>query len=337
MSPILLLTWGLLGCAPAEPEPEEPIVDPVTDLQWADVLPAVELTVVTLPAVLTPASGGSTVLAPPVAARIESWHVRPGDEVAVGTLLATLSSPAWAARSDALAGQQAVVDAVTAQVQLGVASGRELATAQVERAEAAASLRTVGSELRPSGRDFTWHAVRAGTVQAITCAPGEAADTDHPCLVLVDAGVAWARVQLPDRYHGLVTDPFLDFHPATGGPAVRMAAAASAAVYDPTTHTRDLWFAAPDAAWPVGLSGRGDVGIPAPPGTLVVPSAALTRVDGHDVVFVQRDPAHPIGVEHLGRSGAAAVVRAADLLPTDRVAISGLLRLKARLLDEEAP
>lgn len=329
-------------------------------VDFAPLEPARDATLVTLPGEVTLPPNASPSLAPPLAGRLRAWAVSLGAAVTAGAPLATLESPALTDLEAEARELSRVLDArrrLASRERAHVAEGLVGATTLFERelgvAEAAARLEAVRAQLAArsalgadAGAEWTWRAPIDGVVSALRCSPGAMVGPDSPCVTLLAIADAELRVHVPERLLGLVDASTRARFTAAAAPdaPIDLALSRVEPSVDPRSRTRAHHFTlppcppdgpCPDPLLP-GASGRVDLVVAAPPGVFRVPAAAVTRLDGADVIFVAAAPdadepggATPIPVERVGRHGAHALVRAPGLTPDMRVAVGGIFLLKS--------
>jgi cobalt-zinc-cadmium efflux system membrane fusion protein len=361
--PAALLLLLSLGCGGGDADgAPEPTPDLSARLRWAAAAPAAALPLATLPAEVLPAPDGLHRVGPGVEGRLLRWLVAPGDAVRAGQPLALIQSGALADRDARVselrvhAEQAEARRAVaTAEREAGVGTQASLAAATAEAAAAQAALRAARQGLRAAGAlqpaeggAFSWSAPADGTVGALSCAIGPLSPSDA-CVELWSAAATVVEVRVPERLL-----PALDAAGGAEGAFWPAGAEADAAPSTLALLSRDpaldrgsrqlrLRFAAPPGAR-AGLSGRLSLRVPAPPTAAAIPAAALTRLDGHDVVFIKTDPEAPppegAGPEIAGAPGVRALpvhrrgaeggqVFVEGLAPGAEVAVHGVFLLKS--------
>jgi multidrug efflux pump subunit AcrA (membrane-fusion protein) len=342
----LLLLVACGGPEPVEVEPPPPLS---TRVAWTSVAPAERIVVTTLPAEVSTLPGGSFAVGPTAAGRIVAWRVRPGEEVRAGQPLAELASPELAALSaraadlaEATRRARQLVEERRLAVDAGVSTVLELSAAQVAAANAEAEEAAAREALAghaggamTSGGHWVWLAPAAGAVSTITCG----LDVVHPgdtCITLVDPRAAALRVDVPERHLDVLRGRVEAVFTAADGQTTRFVEVSRAPNVDAKSRALRFLFVPEQGEPLVGSSGRADLVADAPPGGVLVPEAAITRVEGRVSVLVRDgDLGTPTPVERIGRSGDDVAVRG---LPADAVvATKGVFLLKslAVLAEEE--
>lgn len=331
--------WALMltACGQAEhgntPGGEEASGDLTSRVRYASVAAATERIVAILPAEVVSAPNGRAALAPRLPGRLERWDVAVGDVITVGQPVARLDSPDLAGLARRVDALQGLVEAREAQRAAGIATRAEVAEAEAGLAAEAARLTSARRELSGAGA-ATWRASQAGAVVSLDCEPGQQIGPLTPCLQVMQAEAVQVRVDVPQqhlgelaairgRWRGPVHDP-VDLTLAQRAPAVH-------------PEHRDLELRLiPDEGVGLtpGVAGRVEILAPLAPGDVLVPRAAVTRLDGGPHVFVEGGGATP--VETVGRSPEGWVVR--GLQAEARVAVRGVFLLESlALLGEEVP
>ncbi|MBV1796381.1 efflux RND transporter periplasmic adaptor subunit [Siccirubricoccus sp. G192] len=176
-----------------------------------------------------------------------------------------------------------------------------------------------------------------GAVLAIGATPGELVDTGREIFALADLSTVWVQADLPERDLGAVRPGAAVSIAVEAYPGQRFPghAAYIADQLDPRTGTARVRCEIPNADGALKVNMFAVVEIEAPLGRegLVVPDAALQRMDDQPVVFVQlaenrfaRRDIRP----GLRQGGLTEV--ADGLEPGEVVATQGSFRLKALLL-----
>ncbi len=365
-----LWAWGAgAACGPAEASVGQPEATPASTLGQrivtSEAQPAPETTLVTLPAEVVVPSHAVQALGPPLPGRLTRWHVTVGAQVRAGAPLAELTSPELAdleaaeaelarvvrdrrrilgkQRQHVATGMQPVQSSYEAELALGEAEARLGAVRK--QLEARRTLSAHGP-----GMTWTWTAPAAGVVREISCALGATVGAEVACVTLLDASAAELRVRVPERHTGrLGPETRLTWQPTAAWPdalALDLQLSRLDPVVDPRSRTRAAFFtpgpeAADAARWMVvGATGPAALRAPAEAGAVLVPAAALTRIDGQPAVLVAApgaapDAARPLTVSVLGRSDAGVVVRGDPLAPGASVVTRGVFLLKSVLLLED--
>lgn len=335
MTRLFALLVALGACHPAPPPDARPAATPYDPVAWAPVASVDTYVLARLPAEVVYAPDGRLALAPRVPLRPVRWRVTPGQRVDRGDTLALVDSVALDGLRDEVAARRAVLDAATARADAGVGTASERAEAQGALAAVEASWEASRADLSPAAGGWAWRASAAGTVDAILCDPGEPVDAQTPCVVLVGDAAPRVQIHVPEHLLPDLDRPSGRLVVAGRTEPVALRWAGDAPALDAGSRTRTAWLLPAEGAEPepdvllVGRSGRVDVLVPAPPGAVRVPRSAVTRLDGTDVVFVDGagDP-HPLRI--LARDGDDVIAVGATVPPGTRVAVRGVLLLKAR-------
>lgn len=343
----LLLSLFIMGCGHHDDHTDH-AADVAARVAWATPLATETVPVTTLPAEAVSAPSAAWHLAPPTTGRLTRWLVEPGEVVEPGQPVATLTSPALADLTGAVAAAEATLrrrsaaaDAARSAASQGVGSATERQDAEAAATEARAVLEGLKARLaatrdttRPEDGSWTWDSPEAGVVQALTCPLGPV-EPDKPCLHLVDPNQARVRVQVPERYVATLGERVSGTFTSEDGTASALTLHTAAPALDSHTRSRELHFLA-DPPPRLGASGRALLTVPAAPGTVAVPRVALTRLQGRPAVILRRgELGEPMAVEQVGQDPERVWLR--NLPPDAEIAVEGVFLLKSlALLDEDA-
>lgn len=175
-----------------------------------------------------------------------------------------------------------------------------------------------------------------GTVVSAAPAVGAMVEANQQLVEVADTSLVWARVGVLEKDLGRVAvgqevEVRLTAHP---GDAFRGTVQTIGTALDPATHLTSVWveFENPSGHEPKllpGMTGQARIVLPHQGKTLTVPAAALVY-DGLDRYVLVEDANtdqaaefRKVSVEVLRRSPDAAVVRSGGLLQDDRVLIRG--------------
>lgn len=238
----------------------------------------------------------------PTSGRITRVLVAIGAHVTAGEVLATIASGAagesratLAAARARLAASQAARDRQAALVESGVGARRGLVEAEAALAEAQAEVRALSGGLGVVGRG-------AGTeVRLVAPLPGIVTERHAVVGEVIDAGATLFSITDPTRLWVVGFVPELDLGIAREGAPTTLRVAAFpgarwsgrvdfvAPALDTVTRTLEIHAVldAPDPRLRAGLFGQlevaeGTVGET----SIVIPTSALARIGGEDVVFV---------------------------------------------------
>jgi cobalt-zinc-cadmium efflux system membrane fusion protein len=176
-----------------------------------------------------------------------------------------------------------------------------------------------------------------GAVLSIGATPGELVDTGREIFALADLSTLWVQADLPERELAAVQPGAAVSIAVEAYPGRRFSGhvAYVADQLDPRTGTAKVRceISNPDAALKVNMFATVEIEAPLGREGLVVPEAALQRVDDQPVVFVR------LAEDRFARRDIRPGLRqdgfvevAAGLEPGEVVAAEGSFRLKALLL-----
>lgn len=334
------VTFIVLAAAAAAVEPASAASS--VEFLTAAAEPADAITVDGLPGSVELPLDGTLVVASPYAGRVASILVDEGDRVAAGEVLATVVSSDWAderarlvrlAAELGVARQQAARDATLAAEGV-VASSRAAASAAARRGLEAelAALRAVAGRWTPAPGEaagFALTAPRAGVVVTRQISTGGALDALAPAFVLA-SGTAWRlEVRVPIALAATLPEAARlrvgDIEAQVTGRGLTL---------DPHTQTVMVRARLPeDSGLVPGQQVTATLAVPAPPGAVAVPRAALVRRGESVHVFVAADDDfRAVHVTLLGESGGRAVVTG-ELSVGAAVVVTGTSALKSRLDD----
>lgn len=296
---------------------------------------------------------------PRVPGRVLSVVARLGDSVERGQTLAVLDSLEL---GDArLALRQATVQSdfadteyarIAKLVEEEVLPRKELVRAEAERGKAHAATQTARQRLRMLGVDpqemqhgggapssFPLIAPLTGLVLESTAVAGELAPADKPLFTVADLSNVWVEGNLTDRQIGRVklgapAEVSVDAFP---GEIFRGKVTYLAGSLDPTTRTllARVEVANRDLRLKPQMFARMAIVTGEPTMQLTVPAAAVILVQGEPSVFVFDGKDYsPRAVEPGNTVGDRTVIRR-GLAVGDRIAVSNVFDLKARLLKSQ--
>lgn len=256
---------------------------------------------------------------PPIAGRIGSVPVVPGQKVGRGAVLVTLESvEVGRARGDFLAAKtratqaKAEVDRESRLLQGGASSERALLVAQTELATAQAQLRaaedrlsTLGLGAGAAGQSVALVSPIAGTVLELTARVGQPVGPTDTLVVVGETEQVWLQVDLYERDLGKVHlgDDVKVTSIAFPGRTFEGKVDQLGAVVDPERHVLEARIVLPnvDGALKPGMTASarilggvagagvaGDAGA-APATAVVVPRSAIQAIDGQPFVFVEKE------------------------------------------------
>lgn len=329
--PLLLL----VACATAPEATEEPR-SAIDRAAWRAAEPAERHVLITLPAEVEPLPSARTHLAPRLPIRIVQWRVEPGDALEIGTPLATIQSPSLASLDAVSRTQRRLRDTRQDQLELGIGTAADLASAEVDLASAAAKQRDARSTVTTGGGESVWISPLAGVVGPLTCQQGAEIQPGTPCLTVDRPGEVRVRAWLPERYLPQLRDAQGTFTASDGRKLGPLPLVSREPSIDAQSRTVGLRFQVEAPELLAGTSGRLALSVRAPDGAFTVPTSALTTLDGDDVIFVQTEGAlSTLTVQRLGLGiEPETVVLQGDLPTGAQIAWRGIFSLKSALLLE---
>lgn len=296
---------------------------------------------------------------PPIAGRVGTIPVVPGQKVGKGAVLVTLESvDVGRARSDYLTAKTRV-DQTKAEVEReqrlmagGASSERALLVAQAEHATAQAQLRaaedrlaTLGLGAGAAGQSVSLLSPIAGTVLKLDARVGQPVGPTDTLVVVGESDQVWLDVDVYER----------DLSRVHVGDDVKVTSIAFpqrvfegkvdqlGATVDPERHVAEarIVLPNPDGALKPGMTATARIlGTPDGDGgatVLAVPRGAIQTVDGQPYVFVERAPGkyelRPI--ERGADLDGSEVEIARGVGPNDTVVVDGAFILKSELLKSQ--
>lgn len=299
----------------------------------------------------------SARIAARVTGRVVSAHVKEGQRVKAGQLVAVIESPELARVRAGLA--SAAARARSARLNAtrlrnleskALASGQEAATADAEAAALEAEVMAARQTLRAfgpaaesaqgPGARLTVRAPLAGFVLARDAVQGQTVDPEHVLAVIGDLDRVYFLARLFEKDLARVK---------IGAPAELRLNAYPSELFEGTVETigRQLDPAARTVTARIVVRNHGDlvkVGLfgtarvvtgasAAPTKRVVVPLTAVTRLADKDVVFVlQADGDFEVHPVTLGASAAGRVEILSGLRETEKVVVEGVFTLKSAVL-----
>lgn len=256
---------------------------------------------------------------PPIAGRVGTIPVVPGQRVGKGAVLVTLESvEVGRARADFLSAKtrltqaKAELDRETRLVQGGASSERALLVAQAEHQTAQAQLRaaedrltTLGLGAGAAGQSVALVAPIAGTVLEVTGRVGQPVGPTDTLVVVGETETVWLQVDLYERDLGKVRlgDDVKVTSIAFPGRTFEGKVDQLGAVVDPERHVLEarIVLPNPDGALKPGMTASARILGAAPNGpaptagdagvgsAVVVPRSAIQAIDGQPFVFVEKE------------------------------------------------
>lgn len=173
----------------------------------------------------------------------------------------------------------------------------------------------------------------SGVVVHVLMESGERVQTSMPVISIFEGSDYWARVQIPERLHSLVSvgAPAAVSNSATMGKIVSIDPEV-----DLTTRSVELLVSLPnDYQWRLGQLTDVTFQTAFDESALSIPAKAVFRMGGQEMVFVDTQKGfHAVPITTIVRSRDVFVV-AAQLEEGDKVAVSGLAALKNLLEESE--
>ena len=300
-----------------------------------------------LPGRVAFAPGAEAVVDAPVAGTVMRVHVGPGDRVAVGSALVTLSSPDGAGSRATVDAAQAAADAARAAErrdralfdQGWVAQARlDITAAEARRAEAelrAARARSGAYGAPSADGTVVVRSPIAGVVIAVRAAPGQALHQEALQVATVaDLGRVELVFEAPPSAAGLVRvgdvlSSSLPGEPTMTGVVTAIAPANARGVV--------LIRARPTGPVPpAGTVVSARVRAAAGAGALTVPMDAVQSVEGAPSVFVAEGGGFRVHPVVTGRTVEGRIEILSGLTGSERIAGTGAFLLKAELANGEA-
>lgn len=315
-------------------------------LTFTPAEPATEARVASLVAEVIVPEDAAWAIGPGAAGRLERWEVGLGDRVEIGSPLARLVNyeqtdlGAQVAEARAAASQRRANLTSREEAQtFGVASAADVEEARNAYAEAQARANALQRSSRAraaNAQDGVWTSPVSGVVASLLCAPGASVDAGEACVTILDVDKAAIRVHVPERLVATLNDDLYGQWFAWGGEAapVRVVPQRRAPTIDPQSRTQAYDFRDEAGALRLlpGQSGRLDLYEPAQSTWLRVPSAALTSLDGEDVVFRPVDGEElpqPAIVQIIARDKDHAIIESSELKAQDPIVTEGVFLLRS--------
>lgn len=299
--------------------------------------PALETSLATLPAVIAPPQNARQAVAAPLPGVVMRTMVVEGDSVRRGQPLAVVASRDVLSLSGDLSRAGARLGVAQSNARRlsqlnseGIIAGARADEARAIAAEARADVSEKSRILRlvnghGASGTYTLVAPIAGRVTGATIQVGSPVDGTTAPYVIDAVDRYEVQAQLPERLVGVVRP----------GMTIRLGAlqgtvTAVGSTIDPATRSAMLKAALPAGS---GVVAGGATSItvfgPAPAGAVVVPAAAVTSLDGHEVVFVTGPNGFDIRKVVTGETSDGSIVLLNGVRPGERVVTSGTSALKA--------
>lgn len=300
-------------------------------------VPATEATLATLPAVIAPPQNARQAVAAPLPGVVMRTMVVEGDSVRRGQPLAVVASRDVLSLSGDLSRASARLGVAQSSARRlsqldreGIIAGARAEEARALAAEARADVSEKSRILRlvnghGGSGTYTLVAPIAGRVTGATIQVGSPVDGTTAPYVIDAVDRYEVQAQLPERLVGSVR-PGMGIRLGT----LRGVVTAVGSTIDPATRSAILKAALP-AGSSVVAGGATSVVLfgPAPAGAVSVPAAAVTNLNGSDVVFVSNGRGYQTRKVVTGGTSDGATVILSGVRPGEQVVSSGTSALKA--------
>lgn len=362
-----LVLAALVACHPKNVDPQkEPAKEDGVDVHLAPkALAAAQLATIK-PRAIVPRTSVSVAgkvdfvpsrvarVGPPIAGRVATIPVVPGQKVGRGAVLATVDSlEVGRARADFSAARtrsekaKAELERETRMMSGGASTERAMLLAQTERQQAQTELRasedrlaTLGLGAGASGQAVGLVAPIAGTVLQLHARVGQPVGPTDTLVVVGETETVWLTVDVYERDLGKVHigDEVKVISVAYPGRSFSGKVDEVAAVVDPERHVLEARIVLPneDGALKPGMTATARIlGATVTDGgtVLAVPRAALQTVDGQAFVFVERTPgAYAMRPVERGNEVDGEVEILRGVAPDDAVVTEGSFILKSEAL-----
>ena len=307
-------------------------------VRFAVTRPAREIPLATVPAMLAPPPNARVAVAAVIPGVVTRTLVVEGDTVTRGQALAVVAARelftlgagaeqasarvAVARANDARLGQLAREGVIAAaRAEEARAALRE---AQAELSEQRRMIRSVNGA--PQRGTYTLTAPIAGKVTSAAIQTGSPVDGTTSAYVIDAASRYELTAQLPERLLGRIRPGMTVRLPGD----VRGTVTSVGSVLDPQTRSATLRARVPAA--PGVVSGRAVPAMlfgAAPDGTVLLPVAAVTEVNGRPSVFVRNSKGVVVRPVGTGERAGGQIAVARGLRAGEQVAVSGVSELKS--------
>lgn len=294
-----------------------------------------------LPGTIVPALNARIVAAAPFAGTVTQIHVLPGQSVAKGAILATISSRELLEASSALAQAEAELQAAEANARrrryladknIQNPTMADEAEAQVAKIKAVIEQHkrtlALGSIADANSGAYTIKSPAAGRVVETAVMPGYKIETMAAAVVVDTSEELWVEAQLPAQLvpHVAVDDRIR----ITDGPEGKVVSVGGS--LDKMTRSAKLIASVPaNSKLLPGQLVSLSIVQQAAAGALSVPASAVARINDVESVFVRNDSGFTlIPVEVAGRSPASATIHG-NIAHDAQVAASGIPQLEQML------
>ena len=308
-------------------------------IETAEVVSVAEAPVAALPAIVQLPGDTTHAVVVPFGGTVVRLLVQEGQVVEPGQPLLQLRSRDFlqvqAERGSAAAQIRALearVERERALVAEGISPARRLQESQAELDAAQARQASLGAlssftkAVSGAAGEYLLLSPTSGTVVESGLMPGDRAEEDSVAFFIVDGDKVWLEAQLPERLIERISvgSRVEAGHPARAGTVLGVGRSVEAGTRSATLR----------AELPAGPGLRPGQAVEltvferVPPGMVMVPSSAVTRLSGREIVFLARDGDFlPVEVEAGLRTDQGLAVRGPGLAG-GRVAVAGVSALK---------
>lgn len=310
-------------------------------IQIEPATPTAEQVVALLPGTVVPALNARIVAAAPFGGTVTQIHVLPGQHIAKGQALATISSRELLEAASNLAQAEAELQAAEAIAR----RRRDLAEKNIQSPtmaqEAEAQVGKIKAVIEQHRRtlvlgginstdvgNYTINAPEEGRVVEASVMPGDKIETMAPAVTIDTSDELWVEAQLPAHLVSRITPG--DRIKVMDGPEGKVVSVGGS--LDKLTRSASLIASVPaDSGLLPGQMVTLSIIQKAAAGALSVPASAVTRINGVQGVFVRNETGFKlVPVEVAGRSPSEATVLG-NLPEGAAVAASGLPQLEQML------
>lgn len=363
----LLALAALAACHPKNTDPQkEPAKDDGADVRLAPKALAAAQLATTKPRAVVPRTSVSVAgkvdfvpsrvarVGPPIAGRVATLPVVPGQKVGRGAVLATVDSlEVGRARAEFSAAKtrsekaKAELERETRMMSGGASTERAMLLAQTEQQQAQTELRasedrlaTLGLGAGAAGQAVGLVAPIAGTVLQLHARVGQPVGPTDTLVVVGETETVWLTVDVYERDLGKVHigDDVKVASVAYPGRSFAGKVDEVASVVDPERHVLEARIVLPneDGALKPGMTATARIlGATVSDGgtVLAVPRAALQTIDGQAFVFVERAPgAYAMRPVERGNDVDGEIEILRGVAPDDTVVTEGSFILKSEAL-----
>jgi cobalt-zinc-cadmium efflux system membrane fusion protein len=332
--------WACCGLAAEGPIAITPDQQQALGIEVADVASVAEAPVAVLPAIVQLPGDTTRAVVVPFGGTVVRLLVQEGQMVEPGQPLLQLRSRDFLEVEAERESTSAQIRALAARVEReralvaeGISPARRLQESEAELRAAQARQSGIGAlfsatrAVSGTAGEYLLLSPASGTVVESGLMPGHRADEDSVAFYIVDGDKVWLEAQLPER---LIERISVGSRAEAGRPS-RMGTVLGVG-RSVEAGTRSAVLRAELPAGPGLRPGQAvelTVFEKVPAGMVVVPSSAVTRLSGREVVFLARDGEFlPVEVEAGLRTDAGLAVRGPGLAG-GRVAVAGVSALKA--------